>query len=210
MEACCTSLEAAVRACQLGFGRIELCEDLKVGGVTPSVELFRKVHDAVTIPVNVLIRPRGGDFVYDTREVEIMCQDIRQFSLLGAHGVVIGALDKEGRVDMEIMERLVALSRSLGLSVTFHRAFDESRDALEALDAVLKLGCDRLLTSGHAQDAFQGRSMIRQVVMKASGRLVVMAGCGVRPTNIEMLERDSQAQEFHSSFLSEDYFSGAL
>ena len=204
-EACCTSLEAVRAAARTGARRIELCERLELGGVTPSEGLLRKVLAERALPVNVLVRPRGGDFVYDGAEVEAMLVSIRLCAALGAAGVVVGALTPAGAVDLPVMRRLVAAARDAGLSVTFHRAFDETADPLAALEDVIALGCDRLLTSGHAPDAFAGRAMIGELVRRAGGRIVVMAGCGVRPGNIAQIAQDSGAPEFHSSCISENW-----
>lgn len=204
-EACCTSLEAVRDAARTGARRIELCERLELGGVTPSEGLLREVLAERALPVNVLVRPRGGDFVYDGAEVEAMLASIRLCAALGAAGVVVGALTPAGAVDLPVMRRLVAAARDAGLSVTFHRAFDETADPLAALEDVIALGCDRLLTSGHAPDAFAGRAMIGELVRRAGGRIVVMAGCGVRPGNIAQIAQDSGAPEFHSSCISENW-----
>ena len=204
-EACCTSLEAVRAAARTGARRIELCERLELGGVTPSEGLLREVLAERALPVNVLVRPRGGDFVYDGAEVEAMLASIRLCAALGAAGVVVGALTPAGAVDLPVMRRLVAAARDVGLSVTFHRAFDETADPLAALEDVIALGCDRLLTSGHAPDAFAGRAMIGELVRRAGGRIVAMAGCGVRPGNIAQIAQDSGAPEFHSSCISENW-----
>ena len=201
-EACCPSLEAVRAAFRTGARRIELCERLEIGGVTPSEELLRAALAATPLPVNVLIRPRGGDFVYDEAEVQAMLESIRLCRSLGAHGVVIGALTPSGAVDLPVMRRLVAAAKG-DLSVTFHRAFDETADPLAALEDVIALGCDRLLTSGHAPDAFAGRGTLAELVRQAAGRIVVMAGCGVRPGNIGQIARETGAPEFHSSCISD-------
>ena len=201
-EACCPSLEAVRAAFRTGARRIELCERLEIGGVTPSEELLRAALAATPLPVNVLIRPRGGDFVYDEAEVQAMLESIRLCRSLGVHGVVIGALTPSGAVDLPVMRRLVAAAKG-GLSVTFHRAFDETADPSAALEDIIALGCDRLLTSGHAPDAFAGRALIGALVRQAAGRIVVMAGCGVRPGNIGQIARETGAPEFHSSCISD-------
>ena len=213
-EACCTSVEAVLAAERTGGRRIELCGRLEVGGVTPSETLLREVLAATSLPVNVLVRPRGGDFVYTEEEEQAMLESIRLCRSLGANGVVIGALTSAGHVDTPLMRRLVAAAKdshpgldpgSHPLSVTFHRAFDESADPFAALEDVIALGCDRLLTSGHAADAFADRALIGELVRRAAGRIVVMAGCGVRPGNIAQIASDSGASEFHSSCISEDW-----
>jgi len=201
-EACCPSLEAVLAAGRTGACRIELCERLEIGGVTPSEALLRAALAATDLPVNVLVRPRGGDFVYDEAEVEAMLESIRLCRALGANGVVIGALTPSGAVDLPVMRRLVAAAKG-GLSVTFHRAFDETADPAAALEDIIALGCDRLLTSGHAPDAFAGRALIGALVRQAAGRIVVMAGCGVRPGNIGQIARETGAPEFHSSCISD-------
>ena len=203
-EACCPSLEAVLAAGRTGACRIELCERLEIGGVTPSEALLRAALAATDLPVNVLVRPRGGDFVYDEAEGEAMLESIRLCRALGANGVVIGALTPSGAVDLPVMRRLVAAAKG-GLSVTFHRAFDETADPAAALEDIIALGCDRLLTSGHAPDAYAGRALIGELVRRAAGRIVVMAGCGVRPGNIAAIARDSGAPEFHSSCVSENW-----
>ena len=201
-EACCPSLEAVLAAGRTGACRIELCERLEIGGVTPSEALLRAALAATDLPVNVLVRPRGGDFVYDEAEVEAMLESIRLCRAQGANGVVIGALTPSGAVDLPVMRRLVAAAKG-DLSVTFHRAFDETADPSAALEDIIALGCDRLLTSGHAPDAFAGRALIGALVRQAAGRIVVMAGCGVRPGNIGQIARETGAPEFHSSCISD-------
>ena len=200
LESCCTSLEEAVYAQSQGARRIELCECLEVGGVTPSKELLQEVIFAVKIPVNVLVRPRGGDFYFSEEEILETLEGIRMSAAAGAQGVVIGALDEAGNVAVDTMRRLITEARELGLSITFHRAFDVCADPLAAFDAILDLGCDRLLTSGHEADAYAGRFLIAELVRRASGRIAVMAGCGVRPSNIDAIASASSAPEYHASF----------
>lgn len=200
IESCCTSLEKAVHAWKSGAGRIELCENLPIGGVTPEPGLTKAVINAVDIPVNVLIRPRGGEFVYSEYEVREMLESIKLCREMGAAGVVIGALRADGSVDMETMKRLVEAARSeRRMSVTFHRAFDECANPVDAFEDIVSLGCDRLLTSGHEATAYEGRHFIGELVLRSAGRIVVMAGCGVRPSNIEEISRVSSAPEYHSS-----------
>lgn len=183
-------------ACARGAGRIELCEDLAVGGVSPSRELLREVLSVSVVPVNVLVRPRGGDFHFSGEEIELIVRQIEMCRELGANGVVIGALTQTGDVDMAVMRRLIAMARPL--KVTFHRAFDVCRDPDMAFWQIQNLGCDRLLTSGHESDAFAGRFYIAGLVARA-GDLVVMPGCGVRASNIDEIRRVTGAREFHAS-----------
>lgn len=205
LEACCPSLEAVEAAGPAGARRIELCECLEIGGTTPSEGLLRSAIAATGLPINVLVRPRGGVFVYSRQEADAMLESIRLCGRLGVNGVVIGALRKDGSVDMELMREMVSEARAFGLSVTFHRAFDVCAEPMEALEDIIALGCDRLLTSGHADDAFAGREMIGKLVRTAAGRIVIMAGCGVRPANIASVAAASSAPEFHSSRVFESW-----
>ena len=200
IENCCTSVEAVRQAIANGAGRIELCENLPVGGVTPSGGLIAEVMSISTIPVNVLVRPRGGDFVFSEAEVEATLESIRFCKEAGVNGVVIGALTGSGDVDMAVMRRLVEEARPL--SVTFHRAFDVCRDPVSALEDVISLGCDRLLTSGHETSAYEGRHFIKTLVEQAAGRILVMPGCGVRSSNLQEIASITRASEFHGTDLS--------
>ena len=197
LESCCTDVEQIRRAQEAGARRIELCEKLAVGGVTPSAELLKAAISVATVPVNVLVRPRGGDFVFSAAEADTMLRDIELCREAGAAAVVIGALDSRGDVDMPLMRRLC--DAASGMSITFHRAFDVCADPLAAFEDVLALGCDRLLTSGHESDAFKGRFFIAELVERAAGRIIVMPGCGVRRSNIARIAADTGAVEFHAS-----------
>ena len=197
LESCCTDVEQIRRAQEAGARRIELCEKLAVGGVTPSAELLKAAISVATVPVNVLVRPRGGDFVFSAAEADTMLRDIELCREAGAAAVVIGALDSRGDVDMPLMRRLC--DAASGMSATFHRAFDVCADPLAAFEDVLALGCDRLLTSGHESDAFKGRFFIAELVERAAGRIIVMPGCGVRRSNIARIAADTGAVEFHAS-----------
>lgn len=197
LESCCTDVEQIRCAQEAGARRIELCEKLAVGGVTPSAELLKAAISVAKVPVNVLVRPRGGDFVFSAAEADTMLRDIELCREAGAAAVVIGALDSRGEVDMPLMRRLC--DAASGMSVTFHRAFDVCADPLAAFEDVLALGCDRLLTSGHESDAFKGRFFIAELVERAAGRIIVMPGCGVRRSNIARIAADTGAVEFHAS-----------
>lgn len=219
LECCCTSAADAVTAQRSGASRIELCTRLDIGGVTPSEYLIRQtllsLAEAVQrpcrpIPVNVLVRLRGGDFVYSEEEIQEMLADIEMCKCLSIsdssgcdhriNGVVIGALRPDGCIDVEMMRRLVAAARPL--QVTFHRAFDECADVERGLEDVIALGCERLLTSGHAPDAFAGRLTLARLVRQAAGRIIILAGRGVRPGNIDAIASVSSTPEFHSSTLT--------
>ena len=219
LESCCTSLDEALAAQDRGADRIELCSDLSVGGLTPPRSLVSELVARLKIPVNVLVRPLprsvrscglahcpcGGDlgfkfrdFVYDDDEIAQMSSDIEFCRDAGAAGVVIGALTAEGAVDIVSMRRLM-VSRGL-LSVTFHRAFDVClEDASGALEKIICLGCDRLLTSGRAVSAWEGRGLIAELVVRSAGRLIIMPGSGVCPGNLAALSAFTGAAEFHGT-----------
>ena len=197
LECCCTDAGEALEAQRGGARRIELCEDLPCGGVTPSRTNLENVIRSVDIPVNVLVRPRGGNFVFSEDEVRQMVSSIGMCRELGANGIVIGALREDGSVDMEAMHILMAAAK--GMQVTFHRAFDECSDPFKALEDIISLGCDRLLTAGHASNVNDGAGMLRELNAKADGRIIIMAGSGVRPGNIDSLEVETRIVEFHSS-----------
>ena len=199
-ETCCPSAEAAGIAAKNGASRVELCESLEIGGVTPSQKMMEQVlKENPGLCVNVLVRPRGGDFIFSEDEIQTMLKDIRLCKSLGVNGVVIGALRPDGGVDMACMRRLIEEARPL--SITFHRAFDECSDVRDCLEDVIALGCDRLLTSGHEKNALEGRFTIAELVKQAAGRIIIMAGCGVRPSNINIIAESTKAEEYHSSTL---------
>lgn len=197
LECCCTDASEAVEAMIGGAGRVELCEDLPCGGVTPSRGNVEATLRAVNIPVNVLVRARGGDFVYNEEEIETMVKSVRMCRELGVNGVVVGALRKDGSIDSETVRRLMA--EAGGLHVTFHRAFDECADPFAALKDIIALGCDRLLTAGHASNVNDGEQTLKELNEKAAGRIIILAGSGVRPGNIARLEASTGCCEFHSS-----------
>ena len=197
IEGCVDSYASAAAAALAGADRLELCANLAIGGTTPSPALFRQVHRDVAVPVNVLIRPRFGDFLYSQPEMEEMCTEIRAFRALGANGVVIGALTPEGTLDMDKMRRLMDCAGDM--EVTLHRAFDMTRDPLEALEAAVALGCRTILTSGQASSAPAGLEILRTLRARAAGRIGVMAGCGVKKENIRAIFDGAGITAFHTS-----------
>lgn len=197
LEIAANSLGSALAAQEGGADRIELCDNLGEGGTTPSHGTLSITRDRVRIPLYVLIRPRAGDFCYDEVEVEVMLRDIESCVNLGCDGVVIGALDTRGDVDEPVCRELIAAAGPLG--VTFHRAFDAARDQLHALDSVIALGCERVLTSGGEADALTGATRIAGFVKQAGSRLRVMAGAGIDARNIREVALRSNAHEFHGS-----------
>jgi len=185
IEVCAYSLVSCLTAQRAGAGRIELCGGLAEGGTTPSAGLIKLARQQLTIPVYVMIRPRGGDFLYSETEVAVMKADIELAKTLGADGVVLGILQADGTVDEVQTRQLVELAKPL--PVTFHRAFDMARDPLEALDAIIRTGAVRILTSGQQQTAEVGLPILRQLTEKAVGRIEIMAGAGVNAKNAKQL-----------------------
>ena len=196
LEVCCADLQSVKAAIEGGAHRIELCRALEVDGLTPSKEMMESVI-SLGIPVQVLIRPREGDFVYNEEEVQSMLRDIRLAKQLGANGVVIGALRQDGTIDEETIRRLV--DEAKGLSITFHRAFDVCSQPLEALEKIISLGCNRLLTSGQAASAEEGIPLLKQLVEQSAGRIIIMPGAGVNEKNARNILSATGAHEIHGS-----------
>lgn len=197
LEICAGSVESAIAARDGGAKRIELCAALEVGGVTPSAGVIAEARKVEGLVLNVIIRPRGGDFLYNEYEVACMEEDIRTCKRLGADGVVIGALTAEGDIDKDACKRLIDTAD--GMSVTFHRAFDMCRNPQEALEELISLGCDRVLTSGLASTAEAGIPLLKQLVEQAAGRIIIMPGCGVNSKNAAMILNATGAEEIHAS-----------
>lgn len=197
LEVAANSVASALAAEAGGAARVELCSALEVGGLTPSHATIAIARERLGIPIHVLIRPRAGDFVFDDLECEVMRRDIETCKALGCAGVVIGVLDADGDVDVPRCRGLMDAAR--GMSVTFHRAFDFTRDPFTALDAIIELGCDRLLTSGQADDALIGAPLIRTLVDRARGRITIMPGGSIDANNIAAIARATGAHEFHAS-----------
>ena len=199
LERCCTSAEQALETRENGAARVELCRDLSIGGVTPEHNLILAAV-RTGIPVNVLIRPRGGNFVYSADEIQQMVSDIEFCRSAGANGVVIGILHPDGSVNLEAMQLLIAAAQ--GMSITFHRAFDRCSNPQQALEDIISLGCNRLLTSGLQDTAPQGQALIAELVKQAAGRIIIMPGSGVTPENINSLAAATGAREFHGTRLA--------
>ena len=196
LEVCCGDMQSVLAAKEGGADRIELCQALEMDGLTPSAEMMAEAI-GLGIPVQVLIRPREGDFVYDEAEIETMLKEIRLAKRLGANGVVIGVLKPDGSIDEETIRRLV--SEATGMSITFHRAFDVCSQPTEALEQIVSLGCHRLLTSGQAPSAEQGIPLIKRLVEQSGGRLIIMPGAGVNQENARRILSETGAHEIHGS-----------
>jgi copper homeostasis protein len=200
-EICIDSVDGAIAAEQAGADRVELCADLLEGGTTPSLGLMETTIARTKLPVQVMIRPRGGDFLYSDIEVEMMLRDIAAAKSARAGGVVFGCLTADGRIDAKLTEKLIAAARPL--SVTFHRAFDVSRDPIESLQTLIGLGIDRLLTSGQEPSVLEGAPLIKRLIELAAGRLIVMPGGGITARNVARIIRETGANEIHFAALSE-------
>ncbi|GGY19598.1 copper homeostasis protein CutC [Rhodanobacter panaciterrae] len=197
LEIAANSVASALAAQQGGAGRVELCTALELGGLTPSHAQIALARERLHIPLYVLIRPRAGDFLYSDLECEVMQRDIENCMALGCDGVVFGMLDADGKVDMPRCRALIAATGNMG--VTFHRAFDLTRNSLSSLDDLIELGCERVLTSGGQASALEGAALIRQWVERSAGRITVMPGAGVDAGNIGKLREITGASEFHAS-----------
>lgn len=197
LEIASNSLASALAAQAGGADRIELFDNLAEGGTTPSFASIAMARERLSIPLFVLVRPRPGDFHYDALETELMLRDIAQCRALGCDGVVIGALDVQGGIDLALCRELVQAAGPL--QVTFHRAFDAARDLPAALEQVIGLGCQRVLTSGGQVSAEAGADVLAGLVTQAAGRISVMAGAGLGPANIAVVARRSGCTELHAS-----------
>lgn len=199
IEACTNSIQSTIEAEKGGAGRVELCDNLYEGGTTPSPACIELACSKVKIPVYVMIRPRGGDFMYSDLEIEIMKRDIEFSKQLGAAGVVFGVLCSDGSVNVEQTKDLTFFSQSLGLGVTFHRAFDMVNNPEKALEDIIFCGCERILTSGGENKAYDGRHLIKRMVDQAKGRIRIMAGSGINPANAEEMISYTGITEIHMS-----------
>ena len=194
-EVCVDSVESAVAAEKGGAARVELCCALLEGGLTPSAGAIALARKSLAIGLNVIIRPRGGDFLYTAAEHQVMLEDVATAKALGADGVVIGTLTASGEVDVERTRELVERARPM--SVTFHRAFDMTRDPFAALEALVGLGIDRVLTSGQEESAMEGLDLLRELVARASDRIVVMVCGNLTERNIARVAKETKAKELH-------------
>jgi copper homeostasis protein len=196
-ELCAETIDACLAARDGGAHRIELCSGLSEGGITPSHGLIRDAVERSGLPVHVLVRPRGGNFLYSASDVHVMRRDILHIKELGAAGVVLGILLPDGRVDMEATRALVELARPM--KATFHRAFDTTPSLQQALEEVIATGADRILTSGGQRNVVAGSAALADLVQRAGGRIEIAVGGGLRLQNASSLARVTQARHFHGS-----------
>lgn len=196
IEVCVDSLASARAAVSGGADRLELCANLIVGGTTPSAHLIREAAK-LGVPVNVLIRPRFGDFLFDDDEKREQLEQIAQLKALGASGAVVGALTADGMLDEAFLS--ACREAAQGLHLTLHRAFDVCRDPFEALETAIRLGFDTILSSGQQATAAEGAGLLAQLIGRAADRMVIMPGSGVHAGNIAALQRGTGARAFHLS-----------
>ena len=209
LEVCCDTVASAVAAVDGGCHRLELCSALGVGGLTPSPGLLRAVHTRINgrVPIHVLLRPREGDFCYDDEEIDVMLEDIVWMARYGAAGIVLGVLDCEGNVDFEKSLLLIQRAKQHGLTTTFHRAIDVSRDLLDTIDQCISLGVDRVLTSGGAACVVEGKASLLDMVRRSENSalsssscgMLIMAGGGLSEENVSDLIVSTSVHEVHGS-----------
>jgi copper homeostasis protein len=191
------TIESCLIAQAAGAHRIELCDNPSEGGTTPSYGFIKTARENLSIELYPIIRPRGGDFLYSEIEFELMKADIQICKNLGCDGVVIGMLNSDGTVDKQRCKQLVDIAQPMGVS--FHRAFDRTKDPFKALEDIISIGCERILTSGQKSVATDGVALLNELVKQANGRIIIMPGSGVRSDNIETLVKKTNATEFHTS-----------
>jgi copper homeostasis protein len=191
------TIESCLIAQAAGAHRIELCDNPSEGGTTPSYGFIKTARENLSIELYPIIRPRGGDFLYSEIEFELMKADIQICKNLGCDGVVIGMLNSDGTVDKQRCKQLVDIAQPMGVS--FHRAFDRTKDPFKALEDIISIGCERILTSGQKSVATDGAALLNELVKQANGRIIIMPGSGVRSDNVENLVKKTNATEFHTS-----------
>lgn len=197
LEICCFNLESAIIAAESGADRIELCADPASGGTTPATGLIKTVRKKIGIELYPIIRSRGGDFLFSEEEFEMMLYEVEVCKSAGCEGIVIGLLLPDGQVDKSKVAKLIEKAYPLG--VCFHRAFDWTRNPFEALEDIIDMGCERILTSGQRPTAIEGTQLIKDLIQQADGRIEIMPGSGIRAENIREIKDKTGAKQFHSS-----------
>ncbi len=196
-EACTGCYKEAVKASNNGANRIELCDNLSEGGTTPSYGTIKKTIENIDLPINVIIRPRGGNFTYNKVEKEIMLIDIEMCKSLGVNGLVIGGLTEDRKIDIEFISKVKELA--VGLSTTFHMAFDEIENKKEAIDTLVSLKIDRILTKGGENSALDNLEFIRELIVYAKDRIILIPGSGINKENRDMVIKETRAKEIHGT-----------
>jgi copper homeostasis protein len=200
LEIACFNLDSAVIAQENGANRVELCAEMEVGGTTPDFEITKQVRELLTINLNVMIRPRGGNFVYSDVEFQQMKNEILQLKKLGVNGFVFGILNEDNSINKTQNTELVNLAKPF--SCTFHRAFDEVEDAFQSLEDIIACGFQTILTSGRKPNVTEGVNRLAELVSKANNRITIMPGGGLRTTNIEFIKEKTKATFYHSSAIT--------
>jgi copper homeostasis protein len=197
LEAPVFTVEAALKAVEYGIDRLEFCSDFSEGGTTPSPGAFSFLKSRLPVPIFVMIRPRGTDFVYSDEEVEVMEREISIFKTLNADGFVFGALSPDGSVDKEVCQRLIKAAK--GKPCTFHRAFDVSKNWNQSLEDIIELGFERILTSGAKNSVSEGMANLKEIIKAAANRIIIMPGGGLKPDHLNDLLATGQLKEVHAS-----------
>ena len=198
-EACVESFEKALEAQSNGANRIELCENLAVGGTTPSYGTVKVCLEKLNIPIFPMIRARGGNFVYSKDEIEIMKEDIKVFKDLGVKGLVLGCLTSDNKIDLELTKTLVNLAYPM--EITFHKAIDEISNPLDYIEDLVNIGIKRILTSGGKATALEGKDLINEMIKKSNGRLKIVVAGKVTKENLNELSNLISADEFHGKLI---------
>lgn len=201
LEIACFNLESALIAQKAGADRVELCGDMSVGGTTPSIEIIQQARENLNIDLYVMIRPRGGNFVYSEAEFEQIKSEIETIKKLGVNGFVFGILKDDNTINIEQNKVLVELAKPF--LCTFHRAFDEVSDLKKALEDVISCGFSTILTSGTFPNVMEGKEVLKQLVNQAKNRIEIMPGGGLRSTNISALDEMVNAKWYHSSAITD-------
>jgi len=202
IEICLEDAQSVIAAEAGGADRVELCSDLFEGGLSPSIGSVRVAKKHTTIPINAMVRPRGGDFCYSDIEFEVMKEEIKAFKAEGVNAIVFGILTPEGEIDMKRSREIIELARPL--PVTFHRAFDMTRDPFRSLENLIELGVERVLSSGQEATVFEGADLLSELVKIAGDRIIIMPGCGISERNFGKIQSIIKAKEYHV-FLPEEY-----
>ena len=198
-EACVESFEKALEAQNNGADRIELCENLSVGGTTPSYGTVKICLEKLNIPIFPMIRARGGNFIYSKDEIEIMKEDIKIFKELGVKGLVLGCLTSDNKIDLELTKTLVNLAYPM--EITFHKAIDEISNPLDYIEDLVNIGIKRILTSGGKATALEGKDLINEMIKKSNGRLKIVVAGKVTKENLNELSNLISADEFHGKLI---------
>lgn len=197
LEVAVFNISSALQAVDAGADRLELCENPFEGGTTPSYGTLKTAREKITIPVFPIVRPRGGDFLYNYKEFEVLKKDVELCKELEFPGLVTGMLKKDGSIDVQRIKQIVEIAAPM--EVTFHRAFDRSKDPLNALEDVIAAGCKRILTSGQVPNVADATLLIRKLIEQADNRIIILQGSGVRSSNLQMLIKETGGKEYHSS-----------